>query len=209
MGYTRLKIKGSNCAMVSAILLAAGESKRMGRPKLLLPFGKGTVLGQTIDNLLSSKVDEVIVVLGYRAQEMIKAIANRPVKVVVNPIYHQGMSTSIITGLNLVDDKAQRLMIALADQPLINNKTFNRLIEESLGADKCIIIPIYGGKRGNPIIFSAKYKEELLSLKGDVGGRQIIRQHPDDILEVAADSESINIDIDTMGNYYSHLKLAN
>lgn len=195
--------------MVSAILLAAGESKRMGKPKLLLPFGKGTILGQTIDNLLSSKVGEVIVVVGYKAQEMIKAIANRPVKVAVNPFYHQGMSTSIVTGLSLVDSKAQRLMLALADQPLINNKVFNRLVEESLGADKGITIPIYRGKRGNPIIFSTKYKEELLSLKGDVGGRQIIKQHPDDILEVAIDSESINIDIDTMGNYYSYLKLAN
>jgi len=195
--------------MVSAILLAAGESKRMGKPKLLLPFGKGTILGQTIDNLLSSKVNEIIVVVGYRAQEMIKAIANRPVKVVVNPIYHQGMSTSIIVGLNLVDNKAQRLMIALADQPLINNKIFNRLVEESLGANKGITIPIYRGKRGNPIIFSTKYKEKLLSLKGDVGGKQIIKQHPDDILEVAIDSKSINIDIDTMGNYYSYLKLAN
>jgi len=195
--------------MVSAILLAAGESKRIGKPKLLLPFGKGTILGQTIDNLLSSKVGEVIVVVGYRAQEMIKAIANRPVKVVVNPFYHQGMSTSIIVGLSLVDDKAQRLMVALADQPIINNKVFNRLVEESLGADKGITIPIYRGKRGNPIIFSTKYKEELLSLKGDVGGKQIIKQHLDDILEVAIDSESINIDIDTMGNYYSYLKLAN
>ena len=195
--------------MVSAILLAAGESKRIGKPKLLLPFGKGTILGQTIDNLLSSKVGEVIVVVGYRAQEMIKAIANRPVKVVVNPFYHQGMSTSIIVGLSLVDGKARRLMVALADQPLINNKVFNRLVEESLGADKGITIPIYRGKRGNPIIFSTKYKEELLSLKGDVGGKQIIKQHPDDILEVAIDSESINIDIDTIGNYYSYLKLAN
>ena len=195
--------------MVSAILLAAGESKRMGKPKLLLPFGKGTILGQTIDNLLSSKVGEVIVVVGYRAQEMIKAIANRPVKVAVNPFYHQGMSTSIVTGLSLVDGKARRLMVALADQPLINNKVFNRLVGESLGADKGITIPIYRGKRGNPIIFSTKYKEELLSLKGDVGGRQIIKQHPDDIIEVAIDSESINIDIDTMGNYYSSLKLAN
>ena len=195
--------------MVSVILLAAGESKRMGKPKLLLPFGKSTILEQTIDNLLSSEVGEVIVVVGYRAQEMIKAIADRPVKVAVNPLYPQGMSTSILTGLNLVDSKAQRLMVTLADQPLINNKVFNQLVEESLAADKGITIPIYRGKRGNPIIFSTKYKEELLSLKGDVGGRQIIKQHPDDILEVAIDSESINIDIDTLANYYSCLKLAN
>jgi len=195
--------------MVSAILLAAGESKRMGRPKLLLPFGEGTVLGQTIDNLLSSKAGEVIVVLGCKAQEMIKAIANRPVKIVVNPIYRQGMSTSIVAGLNLVDDRAHRFLIALADQPLVNSETLNRLIEKSLGCDKGIILPTYGAKRGNPIIFSVKYKEELLRLKGDVGGRWIIKRHPDDILEVAIDSVSINIDIDTMGDYYYHLESAN
>lgn len=191
--------------MVSAILLAAGESKRMVRPKLLLPFGSGTILEQTVDNLLSSRVDEVIVVLGARAQEMKEVIASRPVKVVVNPDYHQGMSISLVTGLSLVDDKAQRVMVALADQPLIAKETYNRLIEGSLACDKGIIIPTYQARRGNPIIFSARYKGELLGLKGDFGGRQILKQHPDDILEVAVDSESINLDINTMDDY---LKLA-
>jgi len=192
--------------LVSAILLAAGESKRIARPKLLLPFGSGTILEQTVDNLLSSRVDEVIVVLGARAQEMKRLIAGRPVKVVVNPYYHRGMSTSLKAGLGLVDNKAHRVIVALADQPLIARETYNRLIEASLAGDKGIIVPTYQAKRGNPIIFSTKYKQELLELKGDVGGRQILKQHPDDILEVAVDSESINIDINTMDDY---LKLAN
>jgi molybdenum cofactor cytidylyltransferase len=194
--------------MVSAILLAAGESKRMGQPKLLLPFGKYTILEQTIDNLLASKIGEVIVVLGYKAQEMIRAIADRPVKIVVNPSYQQGMSTSIIAGLNLVDAKAKRLMIVLADQPLVDSQTFDRLIDKSLACDKGIIIPIYGAKRGNPVILSTKYREELLRLRGDVGARWIIKQHYDNILEVAVDCDSINVDIDIMGDYHYHIESA-
>ena len=187
--------------MVSAILLAAGEAKRIDRPKLLMPFGGGTVLERTLDNLLTSKVGEVIVVLGPRAGVIKQVIADRQVKVVVNPDYHLGMSTSLITGLNLVDDRAQRIMIALADQPLIYGETYDRLIEASLSCDKGIIIPVYQGRRGNPVIFSTKYKQELIKLKGDVGGRQIVKQYPDDIFEVAVHSESINLDIDTMYDY--------
>jgi len=187
--------------MVSAILLAAGESKRMGRAKLLLPFDGSTVLVRTIANLLSSKVDEVIVVLGARAQEIKKVLAGLPAKVVFNPDYHQGMSTSLIAGLKQVNSKAQRIIVALADQPLIDKKIYNRLIEESLACDKGIIVPVYQAKIGNPIIFSKKYKTELLGLKGDVGGREIVKQHPDDILEVAVDSGSINMDIDNMDEY--------
>ena len=195
--------------MVSAILLAAGESKRLRMPKLLLPFGKSTILEQTIDNLLNSKVDEVIVVLGYRAEEMMRKLANRPVKIAINPIYHQGMSTSIVKGLSLVNNRAQAIMVALADQPLINSQTINRLIEESLGYDKGIVIPTYQAERGHPVIFASKYKEELLGLKGDIGGRQTIKEHPNDTLEVIADSKAITMDINTINDYYTHLKLVN
>lgn len=191
--------------MVSAILLAAGESKRMGEPKQLMPLGKTTILEQTIDNLLGSRVSEVIVVLGYRAEEAMKKIAVKPIKITINPAYHRGMSTSIVTGLNSVDDRAQAVMLALADQPLIDSQTINRLIAEFLSHNKGIAIPVYCGRRGHPVIFAIKYKEELLELTGDVGGRQIIRQHPDDILEVAVNSESIITDIDTTSDYQSHL----
>ncbi len=187
--------------MVSAILLAAGESKRMDVPKLLLPFGSGTILEQTINNLLNSKLDEIIVVVGCRAREMIQMIANRPVKIIVNPIYGQGVSTSIVKGLSLVDDRAPAIMLVLADQPLIDSETINQIIEAFFSHNKGIVIPTHKGKRGHPVIFSTKYKKELLGLKGDVGGRQILKKHFDDILEVAVDTQSINIDIDTMNDY--------
>ncbi len=195
--------------MVSAIFLAAGESKRMGKPKLLLPFNNSTILEQAVDNLLNSRVDEVIVVVGNRAREMIEKLAKRPVKIAVNPAYREGMSTSIARGLSLVDRKTLAIMLVLADQPLIDKETINKLIETFLSHDKGIAIPAYQGKRGHPIIFSAKYKKELLELKGDVGGRQIIREHPDDVLEVAVNSPSINIDIDTIDNYHSYIGQSN
>lgn len=186
--------------MVSAILLAAGESKRMGEPKLLLPFGNSTVLEQAIDNLLNSRVGEIIVVAGDRAQE---PIGNRPVKVAINPAYREGMSTSIVTGLNLIDDSTRAVMLALADQPLVDSQTINKLIEAFISHDKGIVIPAYKGRRGHPVIFSTKYKEELLGLVGDIGGRQIIEEHPEDVLELAVDSQGINVDIDTKDDYHS------
>ncbi|MBA7674753.1 Nicotine blue oxidoreductase [subsurface metagenome] len=194
--------------MISAILLAAGKSRRIGKPKQVLPLGSSTILEQTVDNLLRSKIDDLIVVLGYAAQEVMKKIANRPVKIAINPAYEQGMSTSIVTGLRLVDNKAQAVMLALADQPFIYSKTIDSLIEAFFRHNKGIIIPTYQGRRGHPVIFAIKYKEELLKLTGDIGGRQIIKRHSEDVVEMPVDSESINVDIDTLSDYYSKISAA-
>lgn len=173
----------------------------MGELKQLMPLGEGTIIEQAIDNLLDSGVDETIVVLGHKAEEIKRVIATKPVKITVNPNYGQGMSTSIIAGLNLVSSQAQAVMLALGDQPLVDSQTINRLIAEFHSHDKGIAVPTYKGKRGNPVVFAIKYKPELLELKGDIGGREIIKRHPDDILEVAVDSESVITDIDTEEDY--------
>jgi molybdenum cofactor cytidylyltransferase len=187
--------------MLSAILLAAGKSQRMGKLKQLLPLGKSTMVEQALDNLLSSAVDEIIVVVGYRAEEVTETISAKPVKIVFNPNYGEGMSTSIIAGLILVDPRAQTLMLALGDQPFVNSQTINRLIAEFHKHDKGIAVPTFKGKRGHPVIFAIKYKPELLKLKGDIGARGIIKHHPDDVLEVAVDAESVVSDIDTRDDY--------
>jgi len=191
--------------MLSAILLAAGESKRMGKPKQLMPLGKSTLLEQAIDNLLNSSVDETIVVLGHKAQEITKTIANKPVKIVLNPDYRQGMSTSIIAGLILVDPRSHAVMLALGDQPLVASQTINQLIEAFNKHNKGIAVPTYRGRRGHPIIFDIRYKAELFKLKGDIGGREIIQNHPKDVFKVAVDSESVISDIDTQEDYKANL----
>jgi molybdenum cofactor cytidylyltransferase len=186
---------------ISVVLLAAGESKRMGQPKQLMPLGKTTILEQTISNFLNSEAKQVIVVLGHLAEDMMGLVAGRPVTVVVNPAYRQGMGTSLACGLGLVSDKAQGVMLALAEQPFIGPGTINQLIETSGAHSKGIVIPCYGGRRGHPVIFATKYKEELLGLRGDVGGREIIARHPGDVLEVAVDCEGVITDIDTLDSY--------
>jgi molybdenum cofactor cytidylyltransferase len=191
--------------MISAILLAAGQSKRMGQLKQGLPFGDSTVLERSIDNLAHSRVDEVIVVLGYRAEGLRERVASRRVKIAINPAYEQGMSTSIAAGLQLIDDRAQAVMFALADQPFIGSEIIDRLIDEFHRHTEGIVVPSYRGRRGHPVIFAIEYKEELLHLTGDVGGRGVIKEHPDDVLEVAVDTEAINVDIDTVSDYYAHL----
>jgi molybdenum cofactor cytidylyltransferase len=188
-------------AFVSAILLAAGESKRMGKPKLLLPFGDSTIVEQAINSLLNSKINELIIVVGYRAEELVGKIAKKPVKIVLNRQYQQGISTSIIAGLKTVDKDTRGIMIALGDQPLVDSRTIDRLIEEFQKHDRGIIIPVCQGRRGHPVIFPIKYEEELLQLEGDVGGKQIVKDHPDEVLEVAVNCEGILIDIDTVGTY--------
>jgi molybdenum cofactor cytidylyltransferase len=191
--------------MLSAIILAAGESKRMGKPKQLMPLGKSTLLEQAIDNLLNSSVDETIVVLGHKAEEITDKIVNKPVKVVINPDYQQGMSTSIVAGLIMVDPRSQAVMLALGDQPLVTSLTINQLIEAFNKNRKGIAVPTYRGRRGHPIIFDIKYKAELFKLKGDIGGREIIQNHPKDVFMVAVDSESVISDIDTQEDYQSQL----
>jgi molybdenum cofactor cytidylyltransferase len=191
--------------MISAILLAAGQSKRMGKLKQLMPFGKSTIVGQAVDNLLNSSVDEVVVVVGYMAEDVTNAIAAKPVKLVINRDYEQGMSTSIVAGLKSVRSGVQGVMLALGDQPLVDSQTISRLIDEFYGHDKGIAVPTYRGRRGHPIIFAIKYKEQLLKLSGDVGGRQIIENNPDDVLEVAVDSESVVADFDTTDDYQAYV----
>jgi molybdenum cofactor cytidylyltransferase len=191
--------------MLSAIILAAGESKRMGEAKQLMPLGKSTLLEQAIDNLLNSSVDETIVVLGHQAEEITKKIASKPVKIVINPDYQQGMSTSIVAGLIMVDPRSRAVMLALGDQPLVTSRTINQLIGAFIKHNKGIAVPTYRGRRGHPIIFDIKYKAELFKLKGDIGGREIIQNHPKDVFMVAVDSESVVSDIDTQEDYKANL----
>lgn len=188
---------------ISAIILAAGESKRMGKPKQLLPIGESTILEKTIANFLASQVFEVIVVVGYQAEEMTVRLSGKSVKTVLNTAYRQGMSSSISAGIKSIDSKAQGILLALADQPFIDSMIINRIIGGFNAGCKGIAVPCYRGKRGHPVIFARKYEDELAALRGDVGGRKIITRHPDDVIEVDVDSAAIIADIDTLDDYKS------
>jgi molybdenum cofactor cytidylyltransferase len=195
--------------MVSAVLLGAGESKRMGRNKLSLPWGRKTVLGHSLRTLLQSDVREVIVVLWYLNDSLGWTENQRrgqTIKVVKNPYYKRGMSTSIRRGLQAIDPRAQGILIALGDQPLIKARTINALIHAFVRRSGTIVVPSFRGKKGHPVIFDRRYFHELLKLKGDAGGRSIVERHPEEVGLVRVRSEGVTKDIDTWKDYRKMVK---
>ncbi len=192
--------------MISAIVLAAGESKRMGATKQLLKWRGKIILQQVLDNLRGARVDEVILVLGHQADTIQKIIPTENLKIVFNRDYRKGMSTSIHRGLEALDERSQAFLISLGDQPEIRKDIIDRLIDEFRRSypTKKIAVPTHRGRRGHPVLFGAEYKKEALRLTGDVGCRQILVDHPADILEIEVDSDAVLKDIDTPEDYRKH-----
>lgn len=190
---------------VSAILLAAGKSERMGQNKLLMPFEGGTVIGRTLDNLLASRIGEIVVVLGSRARDIGEALGKRDVTLVLNPNYARGMSTSLITGLQMVSKQARFVMVALGDQPFVKPETYDKLIDAALKTDKGVVVPVFKKQRGNPILIHAGYIPEVLRFTGDVGGRELLTQYPQDVLEVKVPDEGLVINVNTPDEYEKHI----
>jgi molybdenum cofactor cytidylyltransferase len=185
----------------SAILLGAGESKRMGVDKLSLPWGRRTILEHCFETLLRSEVEELVVVLGIRNKEVKNLFQGRKVKVVINPHSKRGMSTSIRKGLQAIHPSSDGILIALGDQLFLKTRTINALIRAFGQGKGGIVVPSFQGKKGHPVIFHRRYKRELLNLKGDVGGRSIIERHPEDVRVVPVKSIGVVKDVDTWQDY--------
>ena len=186
---------------ISAILLAAGESKRMGTNKLSLPWGRKTVLECCLRVLLSSQVGEVLVVLNKQSRTLGQRLEGPQVKLVHNPQFRKGMSTSIRKGIQTLGRKSRAVLIALGDHPLLNVNTVNALIRAYVEKKGTIIVPVYRGKRGHPVLFDRRYGNELLKLKRDVGARALLEKHGKEVYEVHSKSEGVVVDIDTWEEY--------
>lgn len=192
---------------ISAILLGAGESKRMGVDKLSLPWGRKTVLEHCFEILLRSKVEKVVVVLGVRNKGIKNLFKGLKVKVVLNLHPEKGMSTSIRRGLQAIHPSSHGILIALGDQPYLKTRTINTLIRAFGQGKEGIIIPSFQGRRGHPVIFHRRYKKELLKLKGDVGGRPLIERHLEEVRVVPVKSEGVVKDIDSWQNYRREFRM--
>ena len=186
---------------VSAILLGAGESKRMGLNKLTLPWGRRTVFEHCLNTLIRSDINEVVVVLGGKTADLRGSLERTGAKVVINPFYRKGMSTSIRRGVRGIDPASQGILIALGDQPFLKAATINALVRAFAMRDRAILVPTFQGKKGHPVIFHRKFEEELLKLEGDAGARSIIQRHPGDVMSVRVRSEGVLKDIDTRDDY--------
>ena len=185
---------------VSAIILAAGESRRMGMPKLLLPFGDATMIECTVRNVLSSAVREVILVTGSEAERIESLFKRGPVLVVHNSGYAGGMATSIITGMSAASPESQAVLIMPGDQPTVTGATIGAVLSAFEESGKGIAVPVYNGRTGHPAVFSLKYREQIVA-SVDRGVRSLIYDNPQDLLKVPVDVPDVVMDIDTSEDY--------
>jgi len=187
----------------SAIVLAAGESKRMGKTKQLLDVGGKPLLQHILDRIHQTEVDEVILVLGHEAEQIQKRISTFGAKVVLNPGYRQGMITSIREALRALDPRSEAFFIVLGDQPGIEPGIYSLLIREFRNRfpGKTIFLPTYKGRRGHPALFSVKHRREAFRIEGDRGFREVLEMVPQEVFLVELESESIVHDLDTPDDY--------
>jgi molybdenum cofactor cytidylyltransferase len=191
---------------VSAIVLAAGESRRMGAVnKLLLPFGEATLIERVVGVVEASEAREVVVVVGHEAAQVREALREHAVVFAENTRYREGMTTSIHAGVRAAAPEASGFMICLSDLPLIEQAELNRLLaafeaarQEDAGR---IVVPVFGGQRGNPVIFPAFYRADILGHGGLMGCKGIVQQNPERVVEVAMPTDHVLRDADTPEAY--------
>lgn len=181
---------------VSAIILAAGMSSRMGTPKQLLKLGKTILLEQVLENVRCSQVEDIVLVLGHAADEIRQQVAIDGVTVIVNPNYQEGMGSSLRTGLSALKPDCAGALIVLADQPFVQPRTLDQMIEYHHQNKPQILIPTFRGFRGNPVLLDHSVFPELTQLTGDIGCRAIFGSHLEGIHKLPVEDAGILLDID-------------
>lgn len=188
--------------MLSAILLAAGESRRMGSPKALLHYQGQTFIHRICTAFLTAGVDELIVVLGARAEEIARALPVHPaLRTVVNSRYAQGQLSSLMVGIGALSPESEAVVVNLVDHPMVSNATIKAVIDSFRAAPIPIVIASYQGKRGHPVLFSSQVYGEILAAPLDQGAKVVVRKDPARVREIPLDDPGILADIDTPEDY--------
>jgi molybdenum cofactor cytidylyltransferase len=178
----------------------------MGRAKQLLSLGGSTVLAQTLENVRSAAVDEIVLVLGSSAEAIRSQLSpSLPLfghlKVVVNQAYGQGMASSLRVGLAALDQDCDAALIVLGDQPLVRSRTLSQIVDTYCRSGAQIVIPSFHGTRGNPVLLDRSVFSEAMGLKGDIGCRAIFGNHLEGIVNVEVEDMGILLDIDDQDDY--------
>jgi molybdenum cofactor cytidylyltransferase len=184
---------------IVGVVLAAGQSRRMGQAnKLTMPVDGTPMVARVVDTLQRSGVERVIVVTGHEPHEIRDALSGRDVEFAHNPDFEDGMGTSVRAGVSALGDDVDGVLIALADMPWVSSDVIDRLVDAfSPDGEVSIYIPMYGRKRGNPVLWGAQRFAELRELSGDVGGKVLFDRHPEAICYVDVEGAGVNIDVDT------------
>jgi molybdenum cofactor cytidylyltransferase len=184
---------------VGALVLAAGQSRRMGQHNKLLALLDGKqMVTHVVDAALASKAEPVIVVTGHDRDKVERAIGKRKVAWVHNPDYEQGLSTSLKAGLAALPEDAEGVLVLLGDMPLIRSEQLNRLINAFNPTEgRAMIVPTVRGKRGNPVLFATRFVPEMREIGGDVGARHLLGEHAEELFEIELEDDAALLDIDT------------
>ncbi len=195
----RVPVEADGNRNVAAIVLAAGRSTRMGGPnKLLAELNGKTLVRIVAEQALASKASPVIVVTGHQSSDVEAALKGLNVTFVSNQDFAEGLATSVKAGVSAVPESADGAVVCLGDMPLIDAKLIDRLVD-AFAPDRgsLIAVPVAGGRRGNPVLWSRRFFPELMALDGDIGARHLIAHHAEAVAEVEVEGKSAFLDIDT------------
>jgi molybdenum cofactor cytidylyltransferase len=187
--------------VIAVLLLAAGSSRRMGRPKLLLELGGRTLVRRAVEQALAAGPGEVVVVVGPNRDEMARALAGSGARLVDNPDHLTGMASSMRVGVAALAPETEAVVVLLGDQPFQGPEVIPALVGEYRASGRPIVVPVYAGQRGNPVLFDRSVFPELLVQQGDQGGRAVITADPARVATVAFESEQPQRDLDTWDDY--------
>ncbi len=192
------RVSANRAPIVHGLVLAAGMSRRMGdRNKLLLPWKGATMVESVVQSLHQSAVSSTVVVTGHEHQRIEDVLRQEPVTLCYNPAYDQGMGHSLARGISQLDD-ADAVVVCLGDMPAVASSVIDQLIAAAgAKAADVIVVPIYRGKRGNPVLVGKSFFDTLLQNEGDRGARFLMRQYPERLIEIDVDDAAILQDFDT------------
>ncbi|MEE9186028.1 MAG: nucleotidyltransferase family protein [Candidatus Binatia bacterium] len=196
--------------MIAAIVLSAGESSRMGRPKALLSLEGASFIERIVSVFNVSKVGKIVVVLGHHAKEIRPRIQQLPIDIVVNKDYARGQLSSLIVALQSLEagiskEEVDGVFVHLVDHPYLNRSLIDDMIEKFYVSKKLIVVPRYRGQRGHPVLIGSRLFPELFSAPLDQGAKGVVRAHRDETLEIETEDRGVVIDIDTPEEYRKQL----
>jgi molybdenum cofactor cytidylyltransferase len=196
--------------VIAAVVLSAGESSRMGRPKALLPIDGQTFIEKIVAALKQTKVGKIIVILGHNARELQSKISHLPVEILINTDYKLGQLSSLQLAVRYLqpDLDCDGMLVHLVDHPYLAPALVEEMIRRFYETKKRIIVPKFHGKRGHPVIFSNALFDEILSAPMEEGAKAVVNAHRAETLEIETEEEGIAVDIDTPELYQQHVRRA-
>jgi len=192
--------------MIGAIILAAGESRRMGKQKLLLPYAGKKVIEHIVDQVLASEIGLTVVVTGHDQDGVRQALPGRDVVFAHNPRYTEGMLTSVRCGLAEMPQNLEAFMVVLGDQPSLTPTVVNALIKAFRNGTHGIVVPFHDDDTGHPVLISAKYRDMVMTQFDDTGLRGLIYGRPEEVLKYPIGTGNVLRDMDTPEDYARELK---